>query len=412
MIFILLLAASCGKKGNDPVEILTNVYQNQKDLSSYTADMTIDVNFGTGDGSTMSIPVDMTIMYDNRNSKDAADDRVYLDMGTDVLGQSLHYEIWIKDGKIYTDDGTNKSVSEAENYADMMQSIKDVDVADTVKKLTQNLESFTANKKDKGFELVLKPKETLLSDLLSSSAFSNLDQFENYDLDSLKEIMKGLKMSDIVMTIDENQLLKDMNTSFSMKYDEFDLLADLSMRFYDYNKTSLPVLDESAFVDGSSEPIDIGTDDTIDDSFLDGSYIDIIFDDNATEIYVFMSDTDRYAIYYDEEDYFIEIYDGNDDVCDGLFLDKDFTEEMLDEIQSHPKDFTIRSTGTVDATFTDGSILIGVSNTDNDYFNPDTPFSVITFDGCQYAIVFVGYETEEAFKAIMDQTTYMIYIQE
>ena len=37
---MLLLIVSCGKKGDDPVDVLKNVYQNHKDLSSYTADMT------------------------------------------------------------------------------------------------------------------------------------------------------------------------------------------------------------------------------------------------------------------------------------------------------------------------------------------------------------------------------------
>ena len=51
LAMILFLAASCGKKGSDPVEVLTNVYQNHRDLGSYTADMTINLNIGSDDGS-------------------------------------------------------------------------------------------------------------------------------------------------------------------------------------------------------------------------------------------------------------------------------------------------------------------------------------------------------------------------
>ena len=413
-IMMLFLIVSCGKKGADPAEVLKNVYQNHKDLSSYTTDLTLNVNVGAGDDSTMSIPVKMTLVYDNQNNNDTSDDQVYVDMGASVLGQSMHYETWIKDGKMYMDDGTNKTVSEMENYVETMQSFTNADVADAVKKLTDNLESLHANPKDKGLEIVMKPKESLFTDILSSSVFSQIDQFADYDLESLKEIMKGLKMSDIVMTIDENQLLKDMSTAFSMNYQEVDLLADLSMSFRDYNRSKIPAFNENDFIAASStDIIDVEGNEGDDSYDYDGSYIDIVFDNDSTEIYVFMDQPDKYYIYYDEEDYFITIYDENfEPVVDGLFITNDFAKEMQQEFDTNKTDFVIRSTASVDASFTDGSIVIGYSNTDNDYFNPDTPFSLITFDGCPYAIVFVGYETEEAFKTVMDQTSYMIYIEE
>ena len=137
-IMMLFLIVSCGKKGADPAEVLKNVYQNHKDLSSYTTDLTLNVNVGAGDDSTMSIPVKMTLVYDNQNNNDTSDDQVYVDMGASVLGQSMHYETWIKDGKMYMDDGTNKTVSEMENYVETMQSFTNADVADAVKKLTDN----------------------------------------------------------------------------------------------------------------------------------------------------------------------------------------------------------------------------------------------------------------------------------
>ena len=413
IVTMLFLIVSCGKKGSDPVDVLKNLYQNHKDLSSYTTDMTINVRIGTEDDATMTIPLYMTVMYDNQNNKDTSDDHVYIDMSASVLGESMHYQTWIKDGKMYADDGTNKTVTEMENYTETMQSFTNIDVEEAVKKLTDNLESLKVNPKDKGVELVMKPKESLFADILSSSVFSQVEQFADYDLDSLKEIMKGLKMSDIVLTIDENQLLKDMSTAFSMNYEEVDLLADLNMSLRDYNKTSIPSFNESDFIEGSStDIIDIGGDDGYD--YPDGSYIDIIFEDDSTEIYVFMDKPEKYSIYYDDVDtFFITVYDENlDVVVEGLFINKEFADEILEEFRTNKTDFAIRSESAIDASFTDGSVLIGYSNTDNDYFDPDTPFSVVTFDGCQYAIVFIGYGTEQEFQTFMDQTSYMIYIEE
>jgi hypothetical protein len=116
--------------------------------------------------------------------------------------------------------------------------------------------------------------------------------------------------------------------------------------------------------------------------------------------------------YFDEEEQTLVIFNDDTILCDGLFVNGDFSQQLYDAILSGDADYTVRYESQPNTYGANAKMLVGYSPNDSEMFNAETPFSVITFDDGDIGLIFVGYGSEEEFKNAMDQLSFDLYTEQ
>ncbi|MBQ3273289.1 MAG: hypothetical protein IJH44_08660, partial [Solobacterium sp.] len=108
---VLSLSLAACSSAPKPKDLLLKGLQKNSELSSMTLDGTVNIKV-SADGFDLEIPADLTVITDKNGTKDTADDRYYMTMSLSVMGESLHTEMWMQDGKMYSFNGTDRFVTE------------------------------------------------------------------------------------------------------------------------------------------------------------------------------------------------------------------------------------------------------------------------------------------------------------
>lgn len=385
LIFLFLLSGCA--KSEDPKELLKKAYEKQSQLRSYTYEGTININAGE-DGAGLSLPMEMLMMYDGKGTEDQSDDSGYSKVRISVFGQESITQSWTEGGTVYTDDGTSKYVSENE----ITQSTQDIEK--TVSALIDNAESITVEEDGSNRIMHLKLKEGAIKDLASAfgGELADLTGAEGTDF----------QINDVDLTLDKEGYIRKLYMTAQTTAEGLTIAMDLEMNLKDENNTVIPSFDPAEFT---------GESDQIDDSYGDGSFEDIVFDD-GTEVLIYMDGFDRFLCFFDDEEQSLVIHDNTNILCEGIFVNGDFAQQFYDAVLSGDVGYTVRYESEPASKGTKAKMVVGFSETDGDIFNANTPFSVVCFDNGDLGLLYVGYGTEEEFKAAMDQISYEVIVEE
>ncbi len=388
-LFFLLLISGCSKS-DDPKELLRKAYEKQSQLSSYTYEGTMNISSGEEDGAGFTLPIDMTVMIDNKGTADTADDEGYSLVGLSVFGQKSVTESWTVGNTVYSDDGYNKTTSQIES-PDFAQNLEK-----TISAIIDNADSITVEKDGDNRIMHVTLKEGSAADLLSGLGEDLTDIAGTGD-------SGNVRFNDIVFTIDKEGYIRTVKLSAQSESEELKLDMNIELTLKDEGRTVIPAFDPAEFTDqGSDEP---------EESYGDGSYEDILFDDGV-EILIYMDDFDKFMCYFDDEEQSLIIFNNDAILCEGLFVNGDFAQQLYDAVLSGDVSYPIRYESEPLTYGANAKMLVGFSPNDSEMFNANTPFSIITFDDGDIGLIFVGYGTEEEFKAAMDQISFDLYTEQ
>lgn len=389
-LLVLLLPIGGCSKSDDPKELLRKAYEKQSQLSSYTYEGTMNISTGEEGGAGLSLPVDLTVMFDNKGTADTGDDEGYSLFSLSLFGQQSVTESWTVGNTVYTDDGYSKTTSRIETA----KSTQDID--GVVSAIIDNAETITVEDNDDSKVMHVTLKEDAAAGILSGlgEGLSDLAGTGN---------AANVRFNDITLTIDKDGFIRSTGLSAESEAEDLKITMDITLTLKDEGKTSIPFFDPNEFTDQ-------GTTDTESD-YGDGSYEDIVFDDGV-EILIYMDDPDNFMCYFDEEEQTLVIFNDDTILCDGLFVNGDFSQQLYDAILSGDADYTVRYESQPNTYGANAKMLVGYSPNDSEMFNAETPFSVITFDDGDIGLIFVGYGSEEEFKNAMDQLSFDLYTEQ
>ena len=382
----LLLLSGCAKS-EDPKEMLKKAYEKQSQLNSYTYEGTMNISAGE-DGAGLSLPMEMLIMYNNKGTEDQNDDSGYSKVRVSVFGQETVTQAWTEGGTVYTDDGTRKYISENE----ITQSPRDIEK--TVAALIDNAESITVEEDGSNRIMHLKLKEGAIKDLAAAfgDELSDLTGAEGTDF----------QVNDVDLTLDKEGYIRKLFLAAQSTAEGLTVKMDLEMNLKDENNTVIPSFDPTEFT---------GESDEIDDTIGDGSFEDILFDD-GNEILIYMNGFDEFMCFFDDEEQSLLIHDGNTILDEGIFVNGDFVSQFYDAVLSGDVGYDVRYESEPVSEGAKAKMVVGYSENDSEIFNANTPFSVVRFEGADFGLLYVGYGTEEEFKAAMDQISYKVIVKE
>ena len=381
MIFSLLLLLSACTGSSDPKDLLKKAFEKQKELKSYTYDGQVNIATNEEGGAGFNIPVNYVLSVITNGNDDPKDDEQYMKMSMTMFGEQVNTETWSKDGYTYTDDGYTK-IKQAYDIHDFPT----LDIEEIVSQLIENTESIKVDSLGSDKVLTITPKDKSAAAILAMfGSLSSLDDIGDAE---------GLEFEDLILTIDKDNNLRSYNMKAVGEIEGVNMDMSVDMTLRDENNTVIPEFnpDEFSESDGSYAG--------------DGTYEDIVFDD-GTELMIFMEEPDKYLVFFDDDEQLITIHNGTDLLSDGMFLNGEYAANLYNSTES--LGYKTRYEGNPQMFSGTAKMKVCFSETDSDIFNANTPFSVVTFEGHDLGIVFVGYGSEEEFKAIMDQVSFEIY---
>ena len=387
-LFFLLLVSGCSKN-DDPKELLRQAYEKQAQLNSYTYDGTMNIQTGEEGGAGFSMPVKMTIMYDNKGTEDTGDDEGYSLVSLSLFGQESVTESWTQGNTVYTDDGYTKTTSQVDT------TDNNGNIDKMVSNIIDNAESITVENDGNNKVMHVTLKEDAAANILSElgEGLSDLTGAENGT---------NIRFNDITLTLDKDGYIRTTKLSAQSEAEGMTIDLDIELNLKDEGKTVIPDFDPADFTDQGNDT---------ETSYGDGSYEDIVFDDGV-EILVYMDQFDDFMCFFDDDEQSLMIYDDQGILCEGIFVNGDFAQQFYDAVLSGDVGYTIRYERTPYTYGANAKMLVGYSPNDTEIFNAETPFSVISFDQGDIGVLFVGYGTEDEFKAAMDQLSFDLYTEQ
>lgn len=376
LLLLLMVLSGCTKK-EDPADLLKNARDKMAAIENSTWDGTMNIVSGEDGGAGITLPINYTLMADK------AQGVLYMLMDMTYFGQTITTENWQVGQDIYTDDGYSKTHTTTDDPA-WDEGSNLVNVLDD---LIKYMESITVE--DSGSDKIVTMR------IKEDSYFKFLQDFNSEaEMTSLLDgSIEDLKIDDIVLTIDKEGLLRRLATAFSCLSDGVNVSIDMDMTMRDEGRTVVPSFDPSEFTDEG------------DDTVYDGSFEEIVFD-NDLDVVIFMDGFDTYKCYFDDEDQFLVIFNDDYLYSDGLFLNGDFAREFYASLDS-TMEYEIRSEREVTCNVP-CRMRIGYSPNETDFFNPETPFAIVTFEDIDLGIAFVGYGSEAEFADVMAQVSFEI----
>lgn len=379
LLGVLLFLSAC-TKADDPKTLLQKAYEKQQKLKTYTYEGEMNIVAGEDGSSGFNIPATYIMMFDNNNTDNTDDDKAYVSIDMDMFGYPVNTKTWTVGNVAYTDDGYNKTRQEVD-----IATTSSPDISETIANIISNTESITVS--NSGSDKVLNIK------LRDPSAGALLEMFGSSDY---LEDVDDVTFEDLIITIDKDNLIRKLEMAANTSAENTPIKVDLTMTLKDEDNTVIPSFNPDDFTDASYS-----------DSYGDGSFEDIVFDD-GTELLVYMDKFDEYLVYFDEQEQLISIHDNQTLFADGMLLNGSFISELYNSIDSTDA-YVLRYENTQNMENGKAKIKVCFSQTDTDIFNANTPFAIVMFEGYDLGALFVGYGTEEEFKTVMDQTSYEVY---
>ena len=377
LLFILLLLISACSSSK-PEDLLKKAYENQSKLKNYTYDCSMKISVSDETGYDLSMPMDFTTIVDTKGTEDKSDDESYTFLTVSILGYDSKVETWMKDDIIYTDDGESKKYTHTKDTSEDTFS----DFEQFVSLIIENAENISVEKSGSDNIVTLKLKDGGVENLLSY-----LGQGDISDLDDSANIV----YDDIILTIDSKKLIRKLSLSGSSTETKGNTSVELTMTLKDENNSSIPFYNPNEFVE---------------DYYSDGSFETVVFDDGL-EITISMNNP-KYMCYFDDEEQFLSIHNGEKILADGLFLSSSVIKSIYDSIEEEGT-YLLRYTSEPESYGAVCRMKVCYSPETTDIFNPETPFAVIVFEDIDVGLMLIGFGSEEEFKDVMDQTSYYIY---
>ena len=382
-----LLLSGCSQKQKTPQELLEEAYKKAEELDSMTIRGTTDLTVNMG--SEIVIPMDITMMVERNDKADLTDDLSYVEIDTELFGQQLGSKVWTQNGKSYVENVEGKYISETDTGA-----AATYDTGAMAKAIAENAESMEMTQSGDSTVITVKPTDKLIQALFANGGSASSVTGDMLDSEALKSMTFG----DILITIGKEGYVDNVIFSANGTAEGADMTIAVDLNVTDRNTTKVPAFDPEDFAaEPATEPVTEPEND-------DGEYVEIGFAEDGVTAGIEAAKGSDIALYFDEEEGYVYVYDADyEDLRGlGLFLDAEFTEELIQTVRDNKDGYKF-----LDEVKTDiGSFVVGYAEEETDIFNPDTYFVAIRYDGYDLGYLMAGISDEADFYDMIGNLTF------
>ena len=384
---VCLLLSGCSQKAKTPQELLEEAYAKAEELDSMTVRGTTDITISSG--TELAIPLDLVMMVEKNDKKDTSDDLTYAEVSMELFGQKMETKTWTQNGTSYVENAEGKYTTTSD-----YEAAASYDTAAIAKTIAENAETIEMTKSGDSTIITVKPTEKLINAMFASNGSTEGITGELLD----NEALESMTFSDIIITIGKEGYVDNVKFSASGAVEGMDMTVAIDLNVTDRNTTKVPAFDPADFADEPEvepEPLDY-----VDDSKV----LEVTFsDDGVTAGFEAKEDSDI-ALYYDEEEGYVYVYDADFENVRGfgMFVDAALIDELIEEVRTGKDGYQVLD----DVQSEIGPFLVGYAPQETDVFNPDTIFICIRYDGYDLGYLMAGLFDQDDFNDVLDNLTF------
>ena len=391
-----------------PRDMLIKAYEKNTNMSSAQIDGTITISASVEEAS-LEIPVDLTLIFDTHEEKEKTDDETYVKADLSLFGNSFTQQMWVKDGMIYTDDGTHKT---KQAYSADPESAPEIDPDKFVDSMFESLESAKISKDgdERVLTLTLNKENvlSLLNDLLNQNKQLE-DGVEVIDL--FKEIdTEALTFHDIEIRVGKDDYINKVSLGADINIEGTAGVLNAEFTIKDRNSAVIPAYDPAEFADenvvddleneisSTDTELNVSGEEDESEAYVDDYSVNIWFDDGS-EYWIRSPEDQGTFCYFDENDQQLYFFTEKDMLASGIFLNKDSLRDYLGKMAQDEESYTLHDITVISDGITRTR---GCAKKDTEILKAGTPYAGIVYDDRAYGFLMVGYGSEEDFIKLTD----------
>ncbi|MBQ1468640.1 MAG: hypothetical protein IIZ27_09210, partial [Solobacterium sp.] len=352
----------------------------------------------------LTIPIDMTVILDNHEKKDQSDNEVYVSVGIPMLGVE-NYQMWIKDNVMYVDDGQSKRYTPYEPA----EQTAELSAEDFVSKVFSDIDNSVIEEDGDETTIAVTVNKEGLQEYFEELAetASEIDDSTGM-VSSVGSIMDDITFDDVRVTLDKSNHVVRVTFGGTLENSELQGNITTDILFSEYNTAVIPAFDPDEFVDSSlyeeTEDFTVEEIDTDGEEFVDDYTVIIDFSDDSS-ILIHTPEEQGVYCYFNDEDQTLYIFDDQEFLAQGFFLEYNYTESIIDEFASLKEDYKSIDEKTLSPGITQ---YRGISLKETDVLNADTPYMLMLFEKGDIGLFMAGLTDEETFFRITDAMEYQV----
>ena len=391
-----------------PRDMLIKAYEKNTNMSSAEIDGTLTIS-ASAEGLDLEVPIDLTLIFDTHEEKDKADDETYVKTDVSLLGNTYTQQMWMKDGMMYTDDGTHKIKQE---YSVNTDSTLNIDPEKFVDGMFESLESAKISKDgdDRVLTLTLN-KENVLS-LLNDLVNQNRELEESADVIDLFEGIdtEALTFHDIEIRVGKDDYINKVSLGADIDFEGTAGVLNAEFTVRDRNSAVIPAYDPAEFADGyvvddleneissTDTELNVGGEEDESEAYVDDYSVNIWFDDGS-EYWIRSPEDQGTFCYFDENDQQLYFFTEKDMLASGIFLNRDSLRDYLGKMAQDEENYTLHDITVIGEGITRTR---GCAKKDTEILKEGTPYAGIIYEDRAYGFLMVGYGSEEDFIKLTD----------
>ncbi|MBQ6450512.1 MAG: hypothetical protein IJJ29_01150 [Solobacterium sp.] len=391
-----------------PRDMLIKAYEKNTNMSSAEIDGTLTIS-ASAEGLDLEVPIDLTLIFDTHEEKDKADDETYVKTDVSLLGNTFTQQMWMKDGMMYTDDGTHKIKQE---YSVNTDSTLNIDPEKFVDGMFESLESAKISKDgdDRVLTLTLN-KENVLS-LLNDLVNQNRELEESADVIDLFEGIdtEALTFHDIEIRVGKDDYINKVSLGADIDFEGTAGVLNAEFTVRDRNSAVIPAYDPAEFADGyvvddleneissTDTELNVSGEEDESEAYVDDYSVNIWFDDGS-EYWIRSPEDQGTFCYFDENDQQLYFFTEKDMLASGIFLNKDSLRDYLGKMAQDEESYTLHDITVIGEGITRTR---GCAKKDTEILKEGTPYAGIIYEDRAYGFLMVGYGSEEDFIKLTD----------
>ncbi len=391
-----------------PRDMLIKAYEKNTNMSSAEIDGTLTIS-ASAEGLDLEVPIDLTLIFDTHEEKDKADDETYVKTDVSLLGNTFTQQMWMKDGMMYTDDGTHKIKQE---YSVNTDSTLNIDPDKFVDGMFESLESAKISKDgdDRVLTLTLN-KENVLS-LLNDLVNQNRELEESADVIDLFEGIdtEALIFHDIEIRVGKDDYINKVSLGADIDFEGTAGVLNAEFTVRDRNSAVIPAYDPAEFADGyvvddleneissTDTELNVSGEEDESEAYVDDYSVNIWFDDGS-EYWIRSPEDQGTFCYFDENDQQLYFFTEKDMLASGIFLNKDSLRDYLGKMAQDEESYTLHDITVIGEGITRTR---GCAKKDTEILKEGTPYAGIIYEDRAYGFLMVGYGSEEDFIKLTD----------
>ncbi|MBR3151678.1 MAG: hypothetical protein IKF18_04760 [Erysipelotrichaceae bacterium] len=384
---LFLLLSGCSQKAKTPQELLEEAYSKAEELDSMTVRGTTDVTISSG--TELAIPLDLVMMVEKNDKKDASDDLTYAEVSMELFGQKMETKTWTQNGTSYVENAEGKYTTTMDSEA-----AASYDTAAIAKTIAENAESIEMTKSGDSTVITVKPTEKLINAMFANSASAEGITGELLD----NEAFENMTFSDIIITLGKEGYVDNVKFSASGAVEGVDMTVAIDLNVTDRNTTKVPAFDPADFADEpvvEPEPLDYADDSKI---------LEITFSDDGVTAGFEAAESSDIALYYEEEEGYIDVFDSSFENMRafGMFVNAALIEELMEDVRTGKDGYQVLD----DVQSDIGPFLVGYAPQETDVFNPDTIFICIRYEGYDLGYLMAGLSDQDDFYDVIENLTF------